>query len=188
MFTAGKDRFTAAALAAAFLAAVVLANLIIGWEGPSATPYVALGLVAFDLTTRDVLHDRLRPGMRLLVIGALIIAGALISWHLSDAAANVARASAVAFAASLTLDTLVYHRLRYLPWVERSGLSNIASAITDSALFIALAFPGFLWGVFIVQAGMKIAGGFILALLIERVLAVGAYARQWPLARAADLP
>lgn len=171
------NRLVIAALAAIYLAAIVAANLIITAEGPSATPYVALGLVALDLVARDVLHDRTSGRARIVLIAFLIVAGSVLSYALNADASQIALASGLAFAASLTVDTLVYQAVRYMPWLERSTLSNVASAIIDSAVFIAVAFPGFLWGTFAIQSGMKIAGGVLFALMLERVVAVAVYAR-----------
>lgn len=159
------------------LAAITMANLIIAWEGPSAAPYVALGLVALDLVLRDVLHDRTSGRQRVAVIGALIVAGSAITLALSPSAGTVALASSAAFAAALTVDAVVYQVSRFLPWLERTMRSNVAAAIVDSAVFVAIAFPGFLWGTFVVQAGMKIGGAVVFALLLERLVAVGVYRR-----------
>ena len=66
--------------------------------------------------------------------------------------------------------------------MERSGLSNAAAAAVDSALFVWIAFPGFLWAVAVGQFGAKVAGGFLIALALERFTPVGTiYAR--PLGR-----
>lgn len=157
-------------LAALFLAAAAAANLTIAELGPSAAPWVALGLVALDLVTRDALHDRVEGLARVALLAALVAGGALIAYLVNRDAGDVALASSAAFAAALTVDSLVYHAARRLPWLERSNLSNVASAIVDSVVFVAIAFPGFLEDVALSQATAKIAGGLVFALLLERLL------------------
>lgn len=154
-------------LALTFWAANLAANLIIADQGPSAAPYVALGLVALTLVTRDLIHDRLEPGRRLAFFAALIVAGAVGSYLVNRDAQTIAIASAGAFAIGLAVDTLVYHASRYHPWLDRTNRSNVAGSLADTAAFFLLAGFG-LGGPAIVQAGMKIAGGAILALLLAR--------------------
>lgn len=165
-----------ATLALAILAANAAANLIIADHGPSAAPYVALGLVALDLVARDALHDRLEARRRVALLAALTLAGAAISYAVNADAARIALASALAFACAFTVDAVAYHLARFRPWLERSNLSNIAAALVDTATFYLVAGFG-LGGPAIVQAGMKVAGGLLFALALERVIAVGVRVR-----------
>lgn len=165
-------------LVAAFLAALIAANLITAKFGPAASVYTAFVLIAADLVVRDALHDRLAGWARWAVMGALVLTGGTIAYVINADAAQIALASAAAFAAALTVDALIYHAARRLPWLERSNLSNIVASIIDSAVFVAVAFPGFLWSIAVGQTTAKIAGGLIVALLLQRLIAVRTYPRQ----------
>lgn len=170
----------AGVLGVLYLVAIVAANLTTTHYAaighPEASIYTAAGLVAFDFVVRDVLHDWYVGRRRLLVLGALIATGSLLSYLANPDSVEVAKWSAIAFAAAMTVDGLVYHAARRLPWVERSTLSNAAGAITDSTVFcIGVGFP------FVVAFGQstaKIAGGALFALAVERLLPVGHYRRR----------
>jgi uncharacterized PurR-regulated membrane protein YhhQ (DUF165 family) len=160
-------RLTIAALVGLYLSAIVAANLLVTHFGPRAAPYVAFGLVAFDLVSRDRLHD-LWGSRRWLGMAMLIVAGSLISYLLNQDAQTVAIASAVAFALSLAADAIVYElaERRGWPWLARSNASNIVGGAVDSAVFVLLAFPGFLAGIAFGQWTAKVAGGLIIAWLL----------------------
>ena len=96
---------------AIYLGAIVLANLLITAFGPDAVIPVAFLLIGLDLTARDQLHEAWRNDNLVLKMGALIAVGSILSWLLNRNAGPVAVASFVAFAATATVDALVYHRL-----------------------------------------------------------------------------
>jgi hypothetical protein len=159
------------ALAALFLGALAAANLLTTELGPEASVYTALGLVALDLVLRDALHDRVGGSARLLLMAFLILAGGAIAYIVNADAGRIAVASALAFAAAMSTDAVIYHVCRRLAWLERSNLSNIAGAVVDSAIFVAVAFPGaFLWSIALSQTTAKIAGGLVFALAFDRAM------------------
>lgn len=155
---------------ALYLVAIVAANLTTthyaGLGHPEVSIYTAFALIAFDLVARDVLHDWYQGRTRWLVLGGLIFAGASLSYLANPDSAEIAKWSAIAFAAAMTVDTLVYQAVRRWEWLERSNLSNVAAAATDSAVFCAgLSFP------FVVAFGQftaKAAGGVLFSLLFAR--------------------
>lgn len=162
---------------AAYLLAIVAANLITTHYAaaghPEASVYTAFGLVAFDLVARDLLHDWFAGRRRVLVLSALIAAGAALSYLANPDSLDIAKWSAVAFAAAMTADSLVYHAARRQPWIERSNLSNVVGAATDSLVFCAGV--GFPFAVAFGQTTAKIAGGLVFALILERLVPVGVY-------------
>lgn len=89
---------------------------------------------------RDWLHEH---GGRRPVIAAIIL-GAAISALLADG--RLAVASGVAFLVSETIDMAVYEPLRTRNWPGAVVASNMAGAVVDSLLFLAIAgFPLGLW-------------------------------------------
>ena len=98
-------------LIALYLAAIVAANLSVAVWGPSMAVVNAFVFIALDLTTRDHLHEAWRGRGLAWKMGALIAAGSALSYALNAGAGRVALASLVAFAASASLDALVYAAL-----------------------------------------------------------------------------
>ncbi len=159
-------RVPTAVLVGLMLASIAVANLLTASD-PSWVYVNAFVLIGLDLTTRDVLDDRWKR-RRGVYLGLLVIAGAGIAYLVNDDAQRVAVASAVAFAAAFTTDSLVYARIRTRPWLERANLSNLPSAAVDSIVFPLLAFPSPLdWKVVVGLAGAKIGGGAVWSLLLE---------------------
>lgn len=121
-----------------YLLLVLAANLT--WEhlppldlaGVLRVPVGAL-LAGLCLTARDLLHDTL--GTRGVALG--IAAGTALSALL--ASPRIALASAVAFALSEALDTLVYARLRHRTRLGAIAASNTAGLVIDTAVFIPMA-------------------------------------------------
>lgn len=154
-----------AAIIGTYLAAVVAANLIVTEFGPEASIYCAFLLIGLTLVVRDVAHDLWRRH-RWLKMGALIAAGSLLSYLVNDDAAQIAKASCIAFAAAETADALLYHAARRLPWLERSNISNLLGAAVDSIIFPWIAFNGFMWAITFGQFSAKVAGGVLFSLLL----------------------
>jgi hypothetical protein len=151
---------------AVYLAAIVAANLITTEFGPEASIYNAFFLIGLTLVVRDVLHD-LWDRHRFIKMAALIGAGAGLSYLLNQDASQIALASCIAFASAEGTDAVVYHGFRRWPWLERSNISNFGGALVDSAVFVAIAFPGFLWEIAFAQFVAKVAGGLLFSLLLQ---------------------
>ena len=153
-------------LVAAYLAAIVVANLLVTADPRWAVPN-AFVLIGLDLVCRDQLDDlwtRHRP----LKMVALIAAGAALSYLVNADTAKIALASCVAFGAALSADWAVYATMRDRPWLERANWSNLPGAAIDSVVFPLLAFPGPLdWVLVASLFAAKVGGGAIWALLLQ---------------------
>lgn len=160
-----------AAWAAAYLAAVVAANLTTAHFGPGASIWVAFLFIGFDLVARDHLHDRWRALGRSAFtwrMGLLIAVGGLLSYSLNRDAGPIALASCVAFTVAAVVDAAVYQALRNRPRLVRVNGSNIPAALVDSLIFPTLAFGGFLWPIVLGQFAAKVLGGFVWSLILRR--------------------
>ncbi len=157
-------------LAILYLVAAAGANLKALYFGPVATPFNAFVLIALDLTTRDGLHERWQGKHLWVRMFGLIAAGGLLSWVLNRDAAQIALASCTAFTAAGIVDAIVYQLLFKRPRFVKLNSSNIVSATVDSFLFPTLAFGGFIWWATVGQLLAKIAGGYIWALILRKVL------------------
>ncbi len=160
-------RLTVPTLVAAYLFAIVAANLLVATYGPAVAIVNAFLLIALDLTARDRLHEAwagrgLWPRML-----ALIATGGALSYLLNAAAGPIALASCAAFGAAGLADALTYHAARRLPWLARANLSNLAGAALDSAVFVLLAFGPAAWPLIPLQLAAKAAGGALWAWLLR---------------------
>lgn len=147
------------AAVAAYLLAAVAANLSVAAFGQRALIVTALVLIPFDLTARDVLHERWRGKRLALRMAALVGGGALLSAVFSRGAARVALASFSAFACAGATDAAVFARFRGRSFAVRAFASNAASAVVDSLIFPMIAFGSLDPSLSAWQAGTKIVGG-----------------------------
>lgn len=162
-------------LAANTAANLILAALPLGWR-PAASLVLAVLFIAFEIVSRDRLHDAWRGDPRKL--GALIAGGALLAALVNYRAWTIAVASCAGFALAGAADTLAYHWLRARPWLWRSNGSNVAGALADSWTFllVAAALGAFPWGAValtaILQSAAKVLGGALWSVILRRRRAV----------------
>lgn len=168
-----NNRASKAVLVAAYLAAIVAANLSLAHFGTHAAIYNAFAFVGLDLTCRDRLHDLWR-GRLMVNMAALIAAGSALSYTLGlvlgsgPFVGRIALASCVAFAAAAVADSVAYHVLRERSWYERVNQSNIAGAAVDSFVFVALWPYGFDVTIAFTLFAAKVAGGVVWSMLLAR--------------------
>jgi hypothetical protein len=148
-----------------YVAAMVVANLLVWWLGPWFSPINAFLLIGLDLTLRDVMQEQLNRWQ----LAGVIIIGGLITFGVNPAARHIAIASAVAFTVSAIVDWAVYTLLRSRPWLVRSNGSNVVSAAVDSVIFPTLAFGSFMPVIVLLQFAAKVAGGAVWSLVMQRV-------------------
>lgn len=161
-------------LTAAYLAAIVIANLVITAFGPSATIATSFVFIGLDITARDRLHEAWRHKNLWIKMAALIASGSILSWAVNRNAGPIALASFAAFAASGAADALSYHALRNKRWLVKVNGSNLVSAAVDSVIFPTLAFGAFLPWVVAGQFMAKVAGGAVWAFLLGHTRGSGA--------------
>jgi queuosine precursor transporter len=156
------------AAATGFLACIIAANYVTTEYGliPVGFGLVATAgtyLAGLTFVLRDALQDAIRGGLpgRIVFIddapfrqewappsdwsvawrvGAIIVAGAALSYAVSDP--FIALASGVAFLASEAADLAVYTPLRRRGYVRAAIASNVVGAVVDTFLFLWIAgFP-----------------------------------------------
>lgn len=154
-----------------YLAAIVAANLIVTWRGPTWSVYLAFVFIGLDLVCRDRLHDAWH-GHVVRNMAALIVAGSVISLVVNRDSWRIALASCVAFAAAATGDGITYHVRRRQSWSDRSNESNLAGAAIDSLVFTSVAFGGILtlssaFAIAFGQFTAKVAGGYLWSLVLR---------------------
>lgn len=152
-----------------YLAAIVIANLLVAKFGAVITIFNAFVFIGLDLSTRDALHEQWQGRNLWLKMAFLIGAGSLLSALLNWQVVPIAIASCVAFAGAGLVDTIVYRGLINTPRLFRMNGSNILSAAVDSFLFPAIAF-GFplLIPIMVGQFAAKVIGGFVWSLILQK--------------------
>jgi len=153
-----------------YLLAAVLANLTVAHFGPSSVYVVAFVAIGFDLTCRDLLHERWQGRSFLPKMSALILVGSVISFVLNRDALQVGLASFFAFLLAGTSDSVVYHRLRFRSRFVRVNGSNVVSSGVDSLVFPTLAFWGFDPTVTLGQFFGKVLGGLVWAWILGKTI------------------
>jgi len=165
---------------ALYLVAIVLANLSIVWAQELfgytdtvrlvITVFNALVFIAFDLSSRDKLHDAWHNRGLVWKMALLIATGSLLSWFLNRQAGQIAVASFAAFALAGIADAIVYAVLRWRGVERRSRMngSNLVSAAIDSLVFPTIAFGGLNWLLTLGQFAAKVIGGAFWAWLFTR--------------------
>lgn len=153
-----------------YLTAIVLANLSVTHFGPSVSIVNAFLFIGLDLTTRDFLHENwvnknLKRNMFLL-----IFSGSLLSYIINSNSGIVAIASFIAFAASASVDTIIYILLKNKSKMVKINGSNVISSAVDSVIFPSIAF-GFplLIGIMFGQFLAKVLGGFVWSVLLKKI-------------------
>ncbi len=167
-------------LVAAYLTAIIIANLSVSEWGAKAAVYNAFLLIGLDLSTRDALHDMWR-GHLVRNMALLISTGSILSYLFGlwlgtgPFVGRIAIASAVAFGCAAVADSVAYHLLRDRPWYERANQSNLAGAAVDSLVFVALWPFGFQFTLAFTLFAAKVAGGVVWSF----ALAKHAEGRAW---------
>jgi hypothetical protein len=153
---------------AMYLAAIIIANLLVARFGPAVVVVNAFLFIGLDLTSRDRLHDAwhgrgLWPKMALL-IGT----GSFLSWLLNRNAGQIALASFVSFGLAGIVDALIYHILGNKARMIRVNGSNVVSGAVDSLAFPTMAFGVLMPGVILGQFAAKVCGGFLWSLILRK--------------------
>jgi hypothetical protein len=153
-------------IVAAYLTAIVAANLTVAIWGPGVSVLNAFLFIGLDLTARDRLHDAWRDNGLVWRMALLIAAGGAISYLLNRDAAQIAIASTVSFVVAAALDAVVYTLLGDRARMLRVNGSNVVSAAADSLIFPTLAFGALLPWVVAGQFAAKVLGGFVWSLIL----------------------
>lgn len=150
-----------------YIVSLTLANLLVAWLGPWFSPINAFVLIGLDLVLRDKLHDRWQGNHLALRMFGIIATAGVVSWVINKDAGMIAIASVVSFMVAMTVDALIYQKLKNRPWFQRANGSNIGGAATDSVLFPTIAFGSLMFEIIALQFFAKVAGGFVWSLIID---------------------
>ena len=153
---------------AAYLVAIVVANMTLLWFGPQVAILNAFLLIGLDLSLRDKLHDQWHGKHLWWKMLALICGGSVITVVLNWEALPITMASATAFLAAGIGDALVYTGLSKYKFLIRSNGSNVAGSALDSIIFPTMAFGVLMPEIIIGQFIAKVAGGGIWSFILQR--------------------
>jgi len=155
-----------------FLIAIVLANLSILYIGPQMAIWNSFILIGLDISLRDKLHERWHGKKLKRNIFFLVLTGAIITFLFNTQALWICIGSVLAFSLALFGDSYVYEKLFHKSKLEKMNISNMASALIDSGVFvlIALHFLPLKEQIEIISmmAGAKVLGGSVWAWVLTR--------------------
>lgn len=152
-----------------YLVAIVAANLIIGWLGPKASPFIAFLLIGLDLSLRDRLHENWHGQHLWIKMFGVIAAGGVLSYLINRDIASIALGSSIAFAGAMLADALVYEKLFHKKKILKMNASNVVSAAVDTVLFIWIAFGVFMWKIMLLQYLAKTLGGLMWSFILTKI-------------------
>jgi len=155
-----------------YLGAIVLANWSVATFGTDFIIINTFVLLAFDLTIRDLLHDRWHGKALKRNMALLIISGSALSALVNLDVARVALASMIAFAAAGVVDVVVYEKLFKRPRLLKINASNVFSALVDSIVFVVIVFGFTPATVSIIATAFvaKVAGGAVWSVILTRLV------------------
>lgn len=146
-----------------YILSVVLANLSASHFGIWVTPINAFLLIGLEITVRDLLHERIN---HVQLVGVVLVAG-VVSYLINIESQNIAIASFIAVVVSCLIDYFVFKRVKG-SWLKKSNCSNVFSSASDSLIFPTIAFGSFNIYVVALQFILKLTGGFLWSLLINK--------------------
>lgn len=154
-----------------YIGAIVVANGAVTFYGQVALPFSSFALIPFDLIARDILQDRWQDRSKADLrfrMTLVIMAGALISVLTGTGSARINLASFLAFTVAGVIDALTYQWMIRYGRIFRINGATLTAAITDSIIFVLIAFDHTVWSLILFQIAMKVAGGFCWSLLLYR--------------------
>lgn len=151
-----------------YIAALVIANLLVAWLGPWFSLVNAFVLIGLDLSLRDKIHDLWDGDNLALKMGGLIATASIISYAINPATGMIAFASLAAFSLSMVADAVAYQYLKAKQWIIRTNGSNIAGSAVDSIVFPTIAFGGLMIEIVLLQFVAKVTGGFVWSFLLKK--------------------
>ena len=151
-----------------YILSLTIANLLVAWLGPWFSPINAFFLIGLDLLLRDKLHEKWKNNYLALRMFGIIATSGAISYTVNQDTGIIAIASSVSFMAAMIIDSLIYHKLKHLPWWKKSNGSNMGGAAIDSILFPTIAFGILMPHIVALQFLCKIIGGVVWSFLLQR--------------------
>lgn len=163
--------------AVTYVAAAAAANLVmLSVSDASLTQFIVVDmavcfvLIAFDLVTRDYLHEYFAGRGVLLPLFLIILAGGVVSFLLNAHVLRIAIASSAAFLAAGIADTVVYALGRRWSRIVRINLSNLAAAFVDSLVWPTIALSSVVLPVTAAEFGAKVLGGVFWSIVLVCLL------------------
>lgn len=141
-----------------YLVAIVSANTLVGLFGLGANYAMSFLFIAFNLVTRDYLHEEW-SGDR-FKMGLLIASGSVLTYFVNRDFGQIALASFLAFSMAGVVDYIIYQSQMGRSRFVKSNMSNIVSAFVDSFVFTFVAFGvSQLVEITLIDWSVKVLGG-----------------------------
>lgn len=156
-------------LIALYLAAIVAANNIVTYMGPSGLFITATFLIPFDLIARDQLQENWRGSYMLPKMAAVICLGSILAYLFNSDTKLVSAASAVSFLIAGSIDCFLYTILDGKKKFIKMNLSNLGASIADSFIFQWIAFGAVSYTIAWQQITLKLLGGLFWSVIFVKV-------------------
>lgn len=153
-----------------YVLALVAANLLVLHWGPWGLTFTAFFLIPFDFVMRAALHETWQGRGLWLRLGLLIFVSSLITYGINHEAAQIAKASALAFITAQVSAGIVYQFLRDESFLVKVNISDFVGILCDSIVFQFVAFCWLDAALTCSQVFLKVTGGLLwYYILFERL-------------------
>lgn len=154
----------------AYVAAIVLANLLVHRMGPVGLWVSSFTLIPFDFVLRSYFHETWTGKTLWLRLGGLIGLSALVTYLANPQAENIALASACGFVVAGVAASFFYQWTIHRTSMIKVNGSDVVAVLVDSVVFQLIAFGTFSVAITGGQFAAKALGGlFFWWLLFDRL-------------------
>jgi len=152
-------------LIALYATAIIAANLLVIYFGPSITPVNAFFLIGLDLALRNYLALK----MNRYQMAAMILGTGALSYAINPATEMIAIASGIAFTTAAFADWVTFNTVTG-NWIKRNFAGNSVGALIDSIVFPTIAFGALMPTIVAAQFAAKVLGGTFWGFIIKKKL------------------
>ena len=146
---------------AAYLIALVAANLLVKHFGPYGLWFSSAFLIPFDFICRCIFHETWKGAKLIFNLILLTIFSGIITFVLNEDALNIAAASFAGIVAVQIFAGLFYQALKKKSFLIKVNLSDFIAIVVDSIVFQLVAFSVINWQVTTGQILIKVLGGLL---------------------------
>lgn len=144
-----------------YVAAVVLANLLVLWFGKYGLLLSSSLLIPFDFVMRCYFHERWKGATLILKLGVLILSAAVATYIINRESLPIALGSVSGFIVANIIAGMVYQSLIDKPPLYKVNGSDLVAIAVDSVVFQAVAFGVFDPWIMFGQTAIKFLGGLL---------------------------
>lgn len=142
-----------------YLAALVLANLIVKHFGPTGIWFASFFLIPFDFVCRCIFHETWQGKKLIRNLFLITLVSSIITIILNTSAYRIAFASICSIIGVQVFAGVIYQIFKKKSYLLKVNFSDLIAVVVDSLIFQFIAFSVFDWHITIGQMLIKLAGG-----------------------------